>query len=78
MAITGHSDSVHPAHAPRLGAGATAGHDRQKMSLRELKEEFKQTEGDPAIKGKMEQVRQVRRRRRMIVAVPKATVSTKE
>jgi flagellar biosynthesis protein FlhB len=33
------------------------------MSLREPKEEFKQTEGDPAIKGKMEQVRQVRRRR---------------
>jgi flagellar biosynthesis protein FlhB len=48
------------------------------MSLRELKEEFKQTEGDPAIKGKMDQVRQVRRRWRMIAAVPKATVSTKE
>jgi hypothetical protein len=50
---------------------ATAGHDRQKMSLRELKVEFKQTEDDPAIKGKMEQVRQVRRRRRMI-ACPKS------
>jgi flagellar biosynthetic protein FlhB len=49
-------------------------YDRQKMSLRELKEEFKQTEGDPAIKGKMKQVRQVRMRRRMIAAVPKATV----
>jgi flagellar biosynthetic protein FlhB len=49
-------------------------HDRQKMSLRELKEEFKQTEGDPAIKGKMKQVRQVRMRRRMIAAVPKAAV----
>jgi flagellar biosynthesis protein FlhB len=54
------------------------GHDRQKVSLCELKEEFKQTEGDPAINGKMEQVQQVRRRRRMIAAVPKATVSTKE
>jgi flagellar biosynthesis protein FlhB len=49
-------------------------YDRQKMSLRELKEEFKQTEGDPAIKGKMKQVRQVRMRRRMIAAVPKAAV----
>jgi flagellar biosynthesis protein FlhB len=49
-------------------------HERQKMSLRELKEEFKQTEGDPAIKGKMKQVRQVRMRRRMIAAVPKAAV----
>jgi flagellar biosynthesis protein FlhB len=49
-------------------------HERQRMSLRELKEEFKQTEGDPAIKGKMKQVRQVRMRRRMIAAVPKAAV----
>ncbi|HJS62692.1 MAG TPA: flagellar biosynthesis protein FlhB [Pseudolabrys sp.] len=49
-------------------------YERQKMSLRELKEEFKQTEGDPAIKGKMKQVRQIRMRRRMIAAVPKATV----
>ena len=32
--------------------------ERQKMSLRELKEEFKQTEGDPAIKGKIRQIRQ--------------------
>ena len=43
------------------------------MSLRELKEEFKQNEGDPAIKGKTKQVRQVRMRR-MIAAVPKAAV----
>jgi flagellar biosynthetic protein FlhB len=49
-------------------------YERQKMSLRELKEEFKQTEGDPVIKGKMKQVRQTRQRRRMIAAVPKATV----
>lgn len=49
-------------------------YERQKMSLRELKEEFKQTEGDPAIKGKMKQVRQTRQRRRMIAAVPKASV----
>ena len=49
-------------------------YERQKMSLRELKEEFKQSEGDPAIKGKMKQVRQTRMRRRMITAVKKATV----
>ncbi len=49
-------------------------YERQKMTLRDLKEEFKQTEGDPAIKGKMKQVRQTKMRRRMIAAVPKATV----
>ena len=49
-------------------------YERQKMSLRELKEEFKQTEGDPVIKGKMKQVRQTKARRRMIAAVPKAAV----
>jgi flagellar biosynthesis protein FlhB len=49
-------------------------YERQKMSLRELKEEFKQTEGDPAIKGRMKQVRQVRMRRRMMAAVPRAAV----
>jgi flagellar biosynthetic protein FlhB len=49
-------------------------YERQKMSLREMKEEFRQTEGDPAIKGRMKQVRQIRMRRRMIAAVPKAAV----
>ena len=44
--------------------------ERQKMSLRELKEEFKQTEGDPAIKGKIRQIRQNRARKRMMAAVP--------
>jgi flagellar biosynthetic protein FlhB len=47
---------------------------RQRMSLRDLKEEFKQTEGDPAIKGKLRQLRQVRMRKRMMAAVPKASV----
>ena len=49
-------------------------YERQKMSLRELKEEFKQTDGDPVIKGKVKQVRQTRMRRRMIAAVRKAAV----
>jgi flagellar biosynthetic protein FlhB len=48
--------------------------ERQKMSLRELKEEFKHTEGDPAIKGKIRQLRQERMRKRMMAAVPKAAV----
>ena len=49
-------------------------YERQKMTLRELREEFRQSEGDPAIKGKQKQVRQTRQRRRIIAAVPKATV----
>jgi flagellar biosynthetic protein FlhB len=49
-------------------------YERQKMSLQEMKEEFKQTEGDPVIRGKMKQVRQHRMRRRMMAAVPKAAV----
>jgi flagellar biosynthetic protein FlhB len=44
------------------------------MSVRELKEEFKQTEGDPAIKGKIRQLRQTRMKKRMMAAVPKASV----
>jgi flagellar biosynthetic protein FlhB len=49
-------------------------YERQKMSLREMKEEFKQTDGDPAIKGKLKQMRQIRSRRRMMAKVPKAAV----
>jgi len=49
-------------------------HERQKMSVQELKEEYKQTEGDPAIKGKIRQLRQARQRKRMMAAVPKASV----
>ncbi len=48
--------------------------ERQKMSLREMKEEFKQTEGDPLVKGKIRQLRQARMRKRMMAAVPKASV----
>jgi len=49
-------------------------YERQKMSMRELKEEFKQSEGDPMIKGKIRQLRQQRMRKRMMAAVPKASV----
>jgi flagellar biosynthetic protein FlhB len=48
--------------------------ERQKMSLREMKDEFKQTEGDPMVKGKIRQLRQARMRKRMMAAVPKASV----
>jgi flagellar biosynthetic protein FlhB len=48
--------------------------ERQKMSLREMKDEFKQTEGNPLIKGKLRQLRVTRARKRMMAAVPKASV----
>src|ERR1700681_380087 len=48
--------------------------ERQKMSVAELKEEFKQTDGDPAVKGKFRQIRQNRMRKRMMAAVPTASV----
>jgi flagellar biosynthetic protein FlhB len=47
---------------------------RQKMSLQEMKNEFKQSEGDPHIKGKIRQLRQQRMKKRMMTAVPKASV----
>jgi flagellar biosynthesis protein FlhB len=47
---------------------------RQKMSLQEIKEEFKQSEGDPHVKGKIRQLRQQRSKKRMMAAVPKASV----
>jgi flagellar biosynthetic protein FlhB len=49
-------------------------YERQKMSIAELKEEFKQTDGDPAIKAKIRQIRMSRTRKRMMAAVPKASV----
>jgi flagellar biosynthetic protein FlhB len=48
--------------------------ERQKMSVAELKEEFKQTDGDPAVKGKIRQIRHNRMRKRMMAAVPTASV----
>jgi flagellar biosynthetic protein FlhB len=48
--------------------------ERQKMSLQEIKEEFKQTEGDPHIKGRLRQLRDARRKKRMMSAVPTASV----
>src|SRR6476620_190930 len=49
-------------------------HERLKMSQQEMKEEFKQSEGDPHIKGRIRQLRQARMKKRMMAAVPKASV----
>ncbi|HKR88945.1 MAG TPA: flagellar biosynthesis protein FlhB [Phenylobacterium sp.] len=47
---------------------------RMRMSKEELKEEFKNTEGDPHVKARQKQIRAERAKRRMMQAVPKATV----
>ena len=48
--------------------------ERQKMSLQEMKEEFKQSEGDPHVKARIRQLRTGRMKKRMMAAVPKASV----
>ena len=45
-----------------------------RMSKQELKEEYKQSEGDPMIKARLRQIRTERARRRMMAAVPDADV----
>jgi flagellar biosynthetic protein FlhB len=47
---------------------------RNRMSKQEIKEEYRQNEGDPTIKAKIRQLRHERSRKRMMAAVPKATV----
>lgn len=47
---------------------------RNKMSKQEIKDEFKQNEGDPQIKAKIRQIRIERSKKRMIASVPEATV----
>lgn len=50
-------------------------YERQiKMSKQEVKEEYKQTEGNPEIKGKIKSMQQQRARSRMMQAVPTADV----
>ena len=48
--------------------------ERQKMSLEEIKEEYKQSEGDPHLKGRIRQLRHARAKKRMMAAVPSASV----
>jgi flagellar biosynthetic protein FlhB len=49
-------------------------YERQKMSQQEVKEEYKQSEGDPHIKARIRQIRLARMKKRMMAAVPKASV----
>lgn len=48
--------------------------ERMRMSRRELKDEMKNTEGDPHVRAKLRQIRMERGRRRMLARVPEATV----
>ena len=45
-----------------------------RMSRHDIQEEKKETEGDPRVKARQRQIRTMRARRRMMAAVPKATV----
>lgn len=64
--------------------GLTAGADylwqryrfaqRMKMTKEEVKEDYKQSEGDPHVKARLKQIRMQRSRQRMMQNVPKATV----
>ncbi len=47
---------------------------KMRMSLQEVKDEFKQSEGDPHIKAKLRQLRAQKAQQRMIQAVPEADV----
>jgi flagellar biosynthetic protein FlhB len=47
---------------------------RNRMSRQEIKEEYRQNEGDPHIKAKIRQLRHDRARKRMMAKVPGATV----
>jgi flagellar biosynthesis protein FlhB len=49
-------------------------YERQRMSLRDIRDEHKDAEGDPIVKAKLRQIRQARMRKRMMSEVPKATV----
>lgn len=49
-------------------------YERHRMSLQEMKEEFKQSEGDPHVKGRIKQLRVQRAKKRMMAQVPKASV----
>lgn len=47
---------------------------QMRMTKQEVKDEYKQTEGDPFIKGKLKQMRMEKARQRMMQNVPKADV----
>lgn len=47
---------------------------KQRMTMKEVKDEYKQMEGDPAVKSKLRQIRAERGRTRMMAQVPEASV----
>jgi flagellar biosynthetic protein FlhB len=47
---------------------------QMRMSRQEMRDEMKQTEGDPSIRGRLRQMRRERARRRMMAQVPSASV----
>lgn len=47
---------------------------KMRMSKQEIREEFKQTEGDPQIKARLRELREKKARQRMMQAVPEADV----
>jgi flagellar biosynthetic protein FlhB len=49
-------------------------YDRLKMSKEEIKQEFKQSEGSPEVKGRIRQIQREQARKRMMSEVPKADV----
>jgi flagellar biosynthetic protein FlhB len=49
-------------------------YQRMRMTRQEVKDEYRQSEGDPHVKGRLRKLRQERARRRMMQAVPKADV----
>jgi flagellar biosynthesis protein FlhB len=48
--------------------------NRQKMTVQETRDEYKQMEGDPKVKGRIRAIRNERSRKRMMASVPDATV----
>ena len=48
--------------------------ERQKMTVQETRDEYKQMEGDPHVKGRIRAIRNERSRKRMMAGVPEATV----
>ena len=48
--------------------------EKQKMTIKEIRDEYKQMEGDPKVKAKIRQLRAERGRKRMMAAVPEASV----
>ncbi|NWH08222.1 MAG: flagellar biosynthesis protein FlhB [Alphaproteobacteria bacterium] len=47
--------------------------EKLRMSKQEVRDEYKQNEGDPHVRAKIRQIRQERARKRMMAAVPQAT-----